>query len=232
MIYITGCGRSPYSRGFDGKAVLRSSVREYLVSEAMHYLNIPTTRALSLIGTGESVQRAWYPDNSSSRSQSDEISESNDNVFSTLKQQNVRKYAPNRLFDEPGAIVCRVSRSFLRFTHLEIFAKRQEFKELVEMADFVCFREFPHLLDVKIESENESPHSRKLTTGPPTRYIELFREITKNNAKLVSEWLRVGYVQGNMNSDNTCLAGKIIIVLMRNHLLHNNYNSHIYRKDH
>lgn len=52
-----GAGATPYSRHADGRAVLRSSVREYLMSEAMHHLNIPTTRALSLCSTGEMVVR-------------------------------------------------------------------------------------------------------------------------------------------------------------------------------
>jgi len=50
-VQLKGSGRTPYSRFGDGLAVLRSSVREYLCSEAMHYLNIPTTRALCLIGS-------------------------------------------------------------------------------------------------------------------------------------------------------------------------------------
>lgn len=52
-----GAGATPYSRYADGRAVLRSSVREYLMSEAMHYLNIPTTRGLSISFTGENVLR-------------------------------------------------------------------------------------------------------------------------------------------------------------------------------
>ncbi|BFO65788.1 protein adenylyltransferase SelO [Chryseobacterium sp. KCF3-3] len=52
-----GAGATPYSRHADGRAVLRSSVREYLMSEAMYHLNIPTTRALSLAFTGEDVMR-------------------------------------------------------------------------------------------------------------------------------------------------------------------------------
>ncbi len=52
-----GAGATPYSRHADGRAVLRSSVREYLMSEAMHHLGIPTTRALSLSLTGENVLR-------------------------------------------------------------------------------------------------------------------------------------------------------------------------------
>lgn len=52
-----GAGATPYSRSADGKAVLRSSIREYLMSEAMHHLRVPTTRALSLSLTGEGVVR-------------------------------------------------------------------------------------------------------------------------------------------------------------------------------
>ena len=59
-LQLKGGGRTPFSRGFDGRAVLRSSVREFLVSEAMHHLRVPTTRALSLVGTGEMVRRPWY----------------------------------------------------------------------------------------------------------------------------------------------------------------------------
>lgn len=52
-----GAGATPYSRSADGKAVLRSSIREYLMSEAMHFLGVPTTRALSLSLSGEGVMR-------------------------------------------------------------------------------------------------------------------------------------------------------------------------------
>ena len=56
-LQLKGAGHTPYSRFADGKAVLRSSVREFLCSEAMHHLGVPTTRALSLCTTGESVMR-------------------------------------------------------------------------------------------------------------------------------------------------------------------------------
>jgi len=56
-VQLKGAGPTPYSRTADGLAVLRSSVREYICSEAMHYLGVPTTRALSLINTGEQVMR-------------------------------------------------------------------------------------------------------------------------------------------------------------------------------
>ncbi len=52
-LQLKGAGPTPYSRFADGRAVLRSSLREFLCSEAMHHLGVPTTRALSLVGTGE-----------------------------------------------------------------------------------------------------------------------------------------------------------------------------------
>ena len=56
-LHLKGSGRTNYSRQFDGRAVLRSTIREYLCSEAMHYLGIPSTRALCIIGSDEKVER-------------------------------------------------------------------------------------------------------------------------------------------------------------------------------
>jgi uncharacterized protein YdiU (UPF0061 family) len=56
-VQLKGAGRTPYSRGGDGRAVLRSSIREYLCSEAMHALGIPTTRALCIVGSDRPVYR-------------------------------------------------------------------------------------------------------------------------------------------------------------------------------
>jgi uncharacterized protein YdiU (UPF0061 family) len=61
-IQLKGAGPTPYSRRGDGRAVLRSSVREFLCSEAMHHLGVPTTRALSLVGTGDAVVRDMFYD--------------------------------------------------------------------------------------------------------------------------------------------------------------------------
>ncbi len=61
-LQLKGAGPTPYSRRADGRAVLRSSIREFLCSEAMHHLGVPTTRALSLVGTGEAVVRDMFYD--------------------------------------------------------------------------------------------------------------------------------------------------------------------------
>lgn len=61
-LQLKGAGPTPYSRGADGRAVLRSSIREFLCSEAMHHLGVPTTRALSLVTTGDEVMRDMFYD--------------------------------------------------------------------------------------------------------------------------------------------------------------------------
>ena len=97
-VQLKGAGATPYSRTADGLAVLRSSIREYLCSEAMYHLGVPTTRALSLALTGDEVLRDMLYDGNSAY--------------------------------EKGAIVSRVSPSFLRFGNYEIFAARQDHKTL------------------------------------------------------------------------------------------------------
>ncbi|MBL8461267.1 MAG: YdiU family protein, partial [Thauera sp.] len=103
-LQLKGAGPTPYSRFADGRAVLRSSLREFLCSEAMHHLGVPTTRALSLVGTGETVVRDMLYDG------------------------NPRP--------EPGAVVCRVAPSFIRFGNFEIFASRGEEALLERLIDF------------------------------------------------------------------------------------------------
>lgn len=66
-LQLKGAGPTPYSRTADGLAVLRSSIREFLCSEAMHHLGVPTTRALSVVSTGESVVRDMFYDGNPQR---------------------------------------------------------------------------------------------------------------------------------------------------------------------
>jgi serine/tyrosine/threonine adenylyltransferase len=68
-LQLKGAGLTPYSRGADGRAVLRSSIREFLCSEAMHHLGAPTTRALSLVGTGDAVVRDMFYDGNAAAEQ-------------------------------------------------------------------------------------------------------------------------------------------------------------------
>src|SRR5690554_855377 len=118
-LQLKGAGPTPYSRTADGRAVLRSSVREFLCSEAMHHLGVPTTRALCLVGTGERVVRDMFYDG------------------------NARA--------EPGAVVCRVAPSFIRFGNFEIFAARGETDVLERLIDFTISRDFPWIEGEPVE---------------------------------------------------------------------------------
>ncbi len=160
-LQLKGAGPTPYSRSADGLAVLRSSVREFLCSEAMHHLGVPTTRALSLTLTGEKVLRDMF-------------------------------YDGNAQY-EPGAVVCRVSPSFLRLGNFEIFASRGDIENLKKLTDFAIRHHFPEL-------------------GAPNKqsYINLFQEVCQRTAKLMAEWQRVGFVHGVMNTDNLSLLGLTI----------------------
>lgn len=161
MLQLKGAGPTPYSRSADGLAVLRSSIREFLCSEAMHHLGVPTTRALSLISTGDQVVRDMLYDG------------------------NPRP--------EPGAIVCRVAPSFIRFGSFEIFAARGDHGTLKQLADFTVATEFP-------EIENDDPD----------RYVALLGQVAERTADMVVEWLRVGFVHGVMNTDNMSILGLTI----------------------
>jgi serine/tyrosine/threonine adenylyltransferase len=164
-LQLKGAGRTPYSRRADGRAVLRSSLREFVASEAMQALGVPTTRALSLAGTGEVVMRDMFYDGH-----------------------------PRA---EPGAVVCRVAPSFVRFGNFEIHAAQGETETLKRLADHVVTTHFPALLP-KI--------------GPPSAqtYARWFEEICRRTARLVVDWMRVGFVHGVMNTDNMSILGLTI----------------------
>jgi serine/tyrosine/threonine adenylyltransferase len=161
VLQLKGAGPTPYSRSADGRAVLRSSVREFLCSEAMHHLGIPTTRALSLVATGEQVVRDMFYDGNP--------------------------------VPEPGAIVCRVAPSFVRFGNFEIFAARGEHELLRRLADYTILNDYPHL-------------------GAPSRevYLHWFAEVCRRTVETVVHWMRVGFVHGVMNTDNMSVLGVTI----------------------
>jgi uncharacterized protein YdiU (UPF0061 family) len=160
-LQLKGAGPTPYSRTADGRAVLRSSLREFLCSEAMHYLGVPTTRALSLAGTGEAVIRDMFYDGHP---------------------------AP-----EPGAIVCRVAPSFVRFGNFEILAASGENDLLKRLADYVI-----------------AEHYKELGAPSPATYARWFEEICRRTAVMIVEWMRVGFVHGVMNTDNMSILGLTI----------------------
>ncbi|WP_296377968.1 YdiU family protein [Winogradskyella sp.] len=160
-IQLKGAGETPYSRSGDGLAVLRSSIREYLCSEAMHHLGVPTTRALSLALSGDQVMRDML-------------------------------YDGNQAY-EKGAIVSRVSPSFLRFGNFEIFSARGDHKNLKSLVHYTIKHHFSHL-------------------GKPSKdtYILFFDQVMQRTLDMIIHWQRVGFVHGVMNTDNMSILGLTI----------------------
>jgi len=152
-LQLKGSGLTLYSRQGDGRAVLRSSIREYLMSEAMHGLGIATSRALALIGSETDVARERW---------------------------------------EKGAIVLRLSPTWVRFGTFEYFNAKGEHDKLQQLADYVIDESFSHLKD----SEG--------------MYLKMYAEIVKNTAETIAKWQSVGFSHGVMNTDNMSIDGRTI----------------------
>lgn len=151
-LQLKGCGETPYSRMGDGFAVVRSSVREYLCSEASFALRIPTTRAISLIKTSQLVHREKI---------------------------------------EPGAVVARLSPSWVRFGSFEWFRLTKDVEGLKCLANYVLRNHFSELL---IGPEESS-------------YLKLFQDVARKTGKLFAIWQSYGFCHGVLNTDNMSILG-------------------------
>lgn len=152
-IQLKGSGQTRFSRQGDGRAALGPVMREYIMSEAMHHLGIPTTRSLAMVTTGEEVMRET---------------------------------------PLPGAILTRIAASHIRVGTFEYFAARQDKEALKILADYVMARHYPTL-------QNQ-----------PQAYFKMLKAILRAKAELVVNWMRVGFIHGVMNTDNTSVSGETI----------------------
>lgn len=152
-IHLKGSGRTPFSRGGDGKAVLGPVLREYLMGEAMAALGIPTTRALAAVTTGETIYREG---------------------------------------PQPGAVLARVAASHLRVGTFQYFAAHTDLEKVRQLADYAIARHYPELA----------------TTSNP--YLDLFRAVRDRQARLIAQWMSVGFIHGVMNTDNMAISGETI----------------------
>lgn len=153
-IQLKGSGRTPFSRMGDGRSPLGPALREYILCEAMHALGVPTTRALAVVSSGESVLRER---------------------------------------PEPGAVFTRVAASHIRVGTFQYIALRQDDDALRTLADHVLERHYPHI-DRQVDD----------------RYLQLFESICERQAKLIAQWLLLGFIHGVMNTDNMTVSGETI----------------------
>ena len=149
-LQLKGSGPTPFSRRGDGRAWLGPVLREYLVSEAMAALGVPTTRALAAATTGESVIR------------------------------------DGRAL--PGAVLLRVAASHIRVGTFQYFAARQDLEALRLLTDHVIARHYPQ------------------AEGP----LALLDAVVAAQARLIAEWMALGFIHGVMNTDNMAVSGETI----------------------
>ena len=152
-IQFKGSGRTSFSRGGDGRAALGPMLREYIISEAINALKIPTTRSLAVVKTGEKVVR--------------------ENLIS-------------------GAILTRVASSHIRVGTFQYIAAKQNIDELKILVDYTINRHFP-----EIKSSNN-------------KALNLLNLVMERQCQLVVNWMRVGFIHGVMNTDNTAISGETI----------------------
>ena len=180
---LKGGGTTPYCRGGDGRAVLRSSIREFLASEAMAALGVPTSRALCLfVSRSETISRPWY-------------------------SPGAKTEEPDRMVDEPAAITTRAAPSFLRVGQLELFGRRarknehpRALAELEAIFLHTLAREYPDIAA-------QLGHPEATLTD---KVLAVAREFGARLSRLAAHWIRVGYCQGNFNSDNCSLGGRTL----------------------
>lgn len=156
-LHLKGSGRTPPARG-DGFAAIGPMLREYLVSESMHALGVPTTRSLAVVTTGRTVRRDDFMHD-------------------------------DRL---PGAILARVAASHVRVGSFQLASSMRDSELLERLVQFSIRRHYPNL-----EGDERSARG-------------LFREVVRSQAKLVAQWMLVGFVHGVMNTDNVTISGETI----------------------
>ena len=152
-IALKGSGRTPFSRGGDGKAAVGPMLREALIGEAMHALRIPTTRALAVVATGQPVRRETML---------------------------------------PGAVLTRVASSHIRVGTFQFFAARGDVDRVRLLAEYTIAR---HDAD---------------RVGAPQRFLGLLERVVERQARLVAQWMNVGFIHGVMNTDNMTISGETI----------------------
>ena len=152
-IQLKGSGPTPFSRGGDGRAALGPVLREYILSEAMAALGVPTTRALAAVTTGERVLR--------------------ETVL-------------------PGAVFTRVAASHLRVGSFQYFAAQGDADGTRRLADYAIARHYPEAARAK------------------QPYRALLDGVIARQARLVAQWLLLGFIHGVMNTDNTSISGETI----------------------
>lgn len=187
-LQLKGAGKTPYSRQADGRKVLRSSIREFLCSEAMHALHIPTTRAATCITSDSTVERDPFYDGNVIDEKCTIVSRIAENFFrfgSFEIFKTGEESAVSGEDDEEGGGGGRKGSS----------AGNNQLKEL--FLNYLLDNYFPEI-------------AQKTFLTKEGKAQEYFQEIVHRTAKLMALWQAYGFVHGVMNTDNMSVMGVTI----------------------
>lgn len=180
-LQLKGAGKTPYSRFADGKAVLRSSIREYVVSEALNALKVPTTRALSLtlLPKSKVVRETLEPGA----------------IVSRFAQSWLRigTFDIMRARGDRGNI-----RKLCEYIATDVFPGWKSLPGVISAADAASKEPEREIAPGDIQGAEGAEENR---------FARLYREIARRNAKTVAAWQAYGFMNGVLNTDNTSIFG-------------------------
>ncbi|CEP62482.1 Fmp40p LALA0_S05e06634g [Lachancea lanzarotensis] len=184
-LQLKGAGLTPFSRFADGKAVIRSSIREFIVSEALHHIGIPSTRALQLTS---------LPETQAVRSINEPCA-----IYC--------RFAPSWIrlgnFD-----LCRYRQDHQSLVELSDFCIREVFKNGQDFPKSVSPEAFKHdFFPDKDEEDSSTNKSALPNIEDATKYELFFRHVVNLNAESVAYWQSYGFLNGVLNTDNTSILG-------------------------
>ncbi len=196
-VAFKGSGRTPFSRGGDGKAALGPMLREYLVSEAMHALGVPTTRSLAVATTGERIRR-----------DSGAVPAA---VLTRVAASHIR-------VGTFQWVAAQGDEAMLR--RLADFTLARHFPELtpqtapVRAEAAASSQAAPSAHATQLTPSTQSIQAAQLVQPaqptPAATYLALLAAVCQRQAALVAQWMGVGFVHGVMNTDNMTLSGETI----------------------
>uniref|UniRef100_A0A8C9FI99 Selenoprotein O n=1 Tax=Pavo cristatus TaxID=9049 RepID=A0A8C9FI99_PAVCR len=207
-LQLKGSGKTPYSRNGDGRAVLRSSVREFLCSEAMHYLGVPTSRAASLVVSDDDVWRDQFYDGNIKKERGAVVLRLAKSWFRIGSLEILAHSGELDLLRSlvlmqnkgPGQPDCggSVSVSPLAAGQPSTLLKQSQLEESSVICSNSPIRR--KLLDFIIQE-----HFPSVVPSYSDRYLDFFSTVVSETANLIALWMSVGFAHGVCNTDNFSL---------------------------
>jgi len=194
-VAFKGSGRTPFSRGGDGKAALGPMLREYLVSEAMHALGVPTTRSLAVATTGERIRRDSGPVPGA--------------VLTRVAASHIRVGTFQWVAVQGDEAMLRRLADFTLARHFpELMPETVPVPVPAPASSLALAGAAASSQTAPSSHATDATHTAQPT--PAATYLAMLAAVCQRQAALVARWMGLGFVHGVMNTDNMTLSGETI----------------------